>query len=91
MVGFGFLASIQAIEIILECLYIFWISLFFSGKSLLRFGVNDIDIVPADSNGNIDLNQFPMLDDRCLVILQAGNVNSGGFDPIFSIAICETA
>jgi glutamate/tyrosine decarboxylase-like PLP-dependent enzyme len=61
----------------------------FKALALLGFGVGDLERVPIDANGDIDQDQLPVLDDRCLVILQAGNVNSGGFDPID--AICDRA
>ncbi|MCK4510044.1 MAG: aspartate aminotransferase family protein [Desulfuromonadales bacterium] len=57
----------------------------FKALAILGFGINNVEKVPIDSNGNIDLNKFPELDERCLVVLQAGNVNSGGFDPFDDI------
>jgi glutamate/tyrosine decarboxylase-like PLP-dependent enzyme len=61
----------------------------YKALALLGFGVNDLERVPVDPNGNIDPDRLPLLDDRCLVIVQAGNVNSGGFDPIDDI--CDRA
>jgi len=61
----------------------------FKALALLGFGVGDLERVSVEPNGNIDQDRMPVLDDRCLVILQAGNVNSGGFDPIDSI--CDRA
>ena len=61
----------------------------FKALALLGFGVGEAERVPFDANGNIELSHLPELDGRCLVILQAGNVNTGGFDPID--AICDRA
>ncbi len=48
--------------------------------ALLGFGVNNVESIPADAQGRIDVSQLPLIDDRCLIILQAGNANTGGFD-----------
>ena len=48
--------------------------------AILGFGTEDMQLVPADEQGRFDPSQMPLLDNRTIVILQAGNVNSGGFD-----------
>ncbi len=54
--------------------------------SLLGIGSADIEFVPCDENGAIRLDALPELTANSLVLTQAGNVNSGGFDPIGEIA-----
>jgi glutamate/tyrosine decarboxylase-like PLP-dependent enzyme len=56
---------------------------------LLGWGRADIERVPTDRQGRLDPRQLPELDDSCIVIAQAGNVNSGAVDPLG--AICERA
>ena len=57
--------------------------------SLLGFGKNTIEWVDVDDQGRICADQIPELDNATLLILQAGNVNSGSFDD-FEI-ICTKA
>ena len=57
--------------------------------ALLGFGIDNIEWVDADEQGRIIVDQVPELDSSCIVILQAGNVNSGAFDRFNSI--CEQA
>ena len=57
--------------------------------SLLGFGNNIIEWVDVDDHGRIRADQIPELDTSTLVILQAGNVNSGSFDDFESI--CKKA
>lgn len=56
---------------------------------LLGFGKENIEWVDVDEQGRIKPNMLPELDYRTLLILQAGNVNSGSFDPF--VEICEKA
>jgi glutamate/tyrosine decarboxylase-like PLP-dependent enzyme len=56
---------------------------------LLGFGQNNIEFIDTDEQGRIKTELVPELDNRTLLILQAGNVNSGSFDS-FS-AICQKA
>ena len=56
---------------------------------LLGFGKENIEWVDVDDQGRIKPDKLPALDDRTLVILQAGNVNSGSFDPFEEV--CEKA
>lgn len=57
--------------------------------ALLGFGLDNIEWVEGDDQGRIDPTFMPTLDDSCIVILQAGNVNSGAFDPFGEI--CDNA
>ncbi len=57
--------------------------------SLLGLGRARVVTVPADAQGRMRADALPSLDDRTLVCLQAGNVNSGAFDP--AEQICERA
>ncbi len=61
----------------------------FKALSLLGFGEEQVEQVPADDQGRLIVDQMPQLDDRTIVIVQAGNVNSGAFDPIDKI--CDLA
>ncbi len=49
--------------------------------SLLGFGSQRVTRVPADDQGRMRPDRLPELDDRTILCLQAGNVNSGAFDP----------
>ena len=53
--------------------------------SLLGFGKEQIEQVPVDSEGRMNADKLPLLDEKTIVILQAGNVNSGSFDPFAKI------
>lgn len=48
--------------------------------SLLGFGTENIEWVAVDDQGRIIPECIPELDNRTILILQAGNVNSGSFD-----------
>lgn len=48
---------------------------------ILGFGINRLHYAPVDEYGRIDPARLPELDERSLLILQAGEVNSGEFDP----------
>lgn len=50
--------------------------------ALLGFGTDRIEFVDVDGQGRLDAQKLPELDDLTILILQAGNVNSGAFDPI---------
>jgi glutamate/tyrosine decarboxylase-like PLP-dependent enzyme len=49
--------------------------------SLLGLGRSRLTRVPVDSQGRMRPEALPPLDDRTVVCLQAGNVNTGAFDP----------
>ena len=57
--------------------------------AILGIGAEQIETVPADSQDRFDPSRLPALDERTLLILQAGNVNSGAFDPFEPL--CEAA
>lgn len=52
----------------------------FKALSIIGLGAERIIKVPGDAQGRIKVDEIPGLDDRTLLILQAGNVNSGAFD-----------
>jgi glutamate/tyrosine decarboxylase-like PLP-dependent enzyme len=49
--------------------------------SLVGFGWDRVVRVPADEQGRMRAEALPALDERTVVCIQAGNVNSGAFDP----------
>ena len=57
--------------------------------SLLGFGKARLTSVPADDQGRMRADALPPLDGRTVVCIQAGNVNTGAFDP--AAAICARA
>lgn len=52
---------------------------------MLGFGIGRLLIAPTDAAGRIDPAQLPPIDDRTILCLQAGEVNSGAFDPFAAI------
>jgi glutamate/tyrosine decarboxylase-like PLP-dependent enzyme len=48
--------------------------------ALLGIGIDNVEWVPADTQGRIKPGEVPELDATTILILQAGNVNSGAFD-----------
>ncbi|MHC1770307.1 MAG: aspartate aminotransferase family protein [Flexilinea sp.] len=61
----------------------------YKALSLLGLGSSRVEIVPVDDQGRMIARKMPVLDRRCLLITQAGNVNTGAFDPIDEI--CDYA
>jgi glutamate/tyrosine decarboxylase-like PLP-dependent enzyme len=57
--------------------------------AMLGFGRARVTTVPADGQGRMCADLLPGLDDHTIVCIQAGNVNTGDFDP--ARAICEKA
>ncbi len=57
--------------------------------SLLGLGKANIEWVDVDGQGRILVEEMPELDNRTILVLQAGNVNSGSFDDFE--AICQKA
>lgn len=57
--------------------------------ALLGFGKENIEWVKTDEQGRIISSALPVLDEHTILVLQAGNVNSGSFDPF--AALCEQA
>ena len=52
---------------------------------ILGFGMDRIVQAPVDSFGRVDASRLPVLDDRTILCLQAGEVNTGEFDPFTQI------
>ncbi|MCX6152396.1 MAG: aminotransferase class V-fold PLP-dependent enzyme [Ignavibacteriales bacterium] len=59
----------------------------FRGLSLLGLGRERVKKVPVDNQGRINPDKFPEIKGPTIVCVQAGNVNTGSFDPIRKI--CE--
>jgi glutamate/tyrosine decarboxylase-like PLP-dependent enzyme len=57
--------------------------------NLAGFGSKRLTIVEADTQGRMRVDKLPPLSERTIVCIQAGNVNTGAFDP--ADAICRTA
>lgn len=57
--------------------------------NMLGLGRSRVELVPADTQGRIRAEALPALDDRTIVCIQAGNVNTGAFDP--AAEICTRA
>jgi glutamate/tyrosine decarboxylase-like PLP-dependent enzyme len=57
--------------------------------SMIGFGRERVVRVPVDDQGRMNSQALPALDERTIVCIQAGNVNSGAFDP--AAEICEAA
>jgi glutamate/tyrosine decarboxylase-like PLP-dependent enzyme len=57
--------------------------------SLLGLGRDRVIRVPTDERGRMQLDGLPPLDDQTIVCMQAGNVNTGDFDP--AAEICRRA
>jgi glutamate/tyrosine decarboxylase-like PLP-dependent enzyme len=53
--------------------------------ALLGLGRSRVTVVSADSQGRIRPDKLPRLDERTILCLQAGNVNTGACDPIREI------
>lgn len=57
--------------------------------AMLGLGSKRVVLVPADRQGRMRADALPHLDERTILCLQAGNVNTGSFDP--AAAICPEA
>jgi len=57
--------------------------------TILGFGTDNVEKVPADEQGRVVVEALPKLDNSCLVLLQAGNVNTGAFDNFDTV--CDLA
>ncbi|MDA8136032.1 MAG: pyridoxal-dependent decarboxylase [Desulfobacteraceae bacterium] len=57
----------------------------FKALSLLGFGLDNLIRVKTDGQGRMKASDLPDLDAATLVIAQAGNVNTGAFDPFHEI------
>ena len=61
----------------------------FKALALLGLGKERVELVPVDEQGRMRADLTPALDSNTLLILQAGNVNSGSFDPLDEL--CDRA
>lgn len=61
----------------------------FRGLALLGLGRSRVETVPVDGQGRMCADRLPDLDSSTIVCIQAGNVNTGAFDP--AREICEKA
>jgi glutamate/tyrosine decarboxylase-like PLP-dependent enzyme len=57
--------------------------------NLAGFGNKRLTLVEADSQGRMRADKLPKLNEQTIVCIQAGNVNSGSFDP--AAEICRQA
>lgn len=57
--------------------------------ALLGLGRERLERVPADDQGRLRAGELPPLDERTIVCIQAGNVNTGAFDP--ATEVCAAA
>ena len=57
--------------------------------SMLGLGRERVKRVPVDMQGRINPSQMPEIDQSTIICLQAGNVNSGAFDP--AAEVCALA
>jgi glutamate/tyrosine decarboxylase-like PLP-dependent enzyme len=55
--------------------------------SLLGLGRSRVTRVPTDSQGRMKADAMPQLDERTVICIQAGNVNTGAFDPAGEICL----
>jgi glutamate/tyrosine decarboxylase-like PLP-dependent enzyme len=53
--------------------------------SLIGFGTKRLTIVDVDAQGRMCADKLPKLSERAIVCIQAGNVNTGAFDPAMEI------
>ncbi|MBV9885135.1 MAG: aspartate aminotransferase family protein [Acidobacteria bacterium] len=60
-------------------------SLTLKALALAGFGKKRVKVVDVDGQGRIRADKFPKVTDRTIVLLQAGNVNTGAFDPAHEI------
>src|SRR5262249_16472831 len=57
--------------------------------SMVGFGKNRVTQVPTDAQGRMRVDKLPKISARSIVCIQAGNVNTGAFDP--AEEICKRA
>lgn len=58
---------------------------------VLGFGTENLVVAETHANGQIDPAKLPPLDARTILCLQAGEVNTGAFDPFAEIIPCAKA
>jgi glutamate/tyrosine decarboxylase-like PLP-dependent enzyme len=54
---------------------------------ILGFGTSQILFAPTDANGRIDPDRLPAIDEHTILCLQAGEVNTGEFDPFRALIL----
>ncbi len=64
-------------------------STIYKALSMVGLGKDRVTKVPIDNQGRMRVDQLPCIDNKTLLILQAGNVNSGAFDDFKTI--CKIA
>ncbi len=64
-------------------------TMLFKALGLLGLGRDRVVRVPADDQGRMRADALPAIDGPTILCLQAGNVNTGAFDP--ALDICGTA
>ena len=52
---------------------------------VLGFGMKHVILAPVDEHARVDPAKFPPVDDTTIVCLQAGEVNTGEFDPFAAL------
>ena len=55
--------------------------------NLAGFGSKRVTVVEADEQGRMRADKLPRLDKSTIVCIQAGNVNTGSFDPAGEICL----
>jgi glutamate/tyrosine decarboxylase-like PLP-dependent enzyme len=60
-------------------------SLSMKALALAGFGKKRVKVVEVDAQGRMRADKFPRVNNRTIVFLQAGNVNTGSFDPAHEI------
>lgn len=63
----------------------------FKALGLLGFGRTRVQRVPVDAQGRLRADALPALDATTIVCVQAGNVNTGAFDPIAEVVAAAHA
>ncbi|MCO1332781.1 aminotransferase class V-fold PLP-dependent enzyme [Microbulbifer sp. OS29] len=53
----------------------------YKALSILGIGTQQLVKAPCDDQGRVRADRFPTIDETTIICLQAGNVNSGSFDP----------
>lgn len=61
----------------------------FKALAILGLGNERVELAPVDGQGRMRVDKVPPLDSNTLLVLQAGNVNSGSFDPMDEL--CDMA
>lgn len=51
----------------------------------MGYGTDEFEYVPVDDAGRIIVSKMPELSDNCIILIQAGNINSGAFDDFKNI------